>query len=106
MGTLTNTSCTHRIWMAGDVALAKQVVQEYCDDLGDCYAVSEIDYIYSGGNAKGFCVSRIQYPRFAISEAELLGRVNELAKLLGEKLNQTSYTVEGPANTTWHAEPR
>ena len=101
MTSLTNKSCTHKIWMAGDVTLAKIIVRKYCDKIGDCYAVTSLDYIYTGGDAAGFCVSRIQYPRFPISEAEIRERTNKLAKLLCEGLCQKSYTVEGPSNTVW-----
>lgn len=101
MRTLTNRSCTHKIWMAGDVTLAKMIVREYCDEMGDCYAVTAVDYVYTDGDAAGFCVIRIQYPRFPISEADILERTNELARLLGERLCQKSYTVEGPENTVW-----
>lgn len=90
--------------MAGDVSLAKDVIREYCDQKGDCYAVIPVDYVFTGGDAAGFCVSRIQYPRFAISEAELLEKVNELAHLLSEALCQKSYTVEGPDRTVWFSE--
>jgi len=87
--------------MAGDVTLAKTIVRKYCDKIGDCYAVTEWDYIYTDGSVGGFCVSRIQYPRFPISEAEIRERTNKLAKLLCEGLCQKSYTVEGPKNTVW-----
>jgi len=101
MTPLTNKSCTHKIWMAGDATLAKIIVRKYCDKIGDCYAVTTVDYIYTDGDEAGFCVSRIQYPRFPISEADILKRTNELAKLLCEGLCQKSYTVEGPSNTVW-----
>ena len=101
MTSLTNKSCTHKIWMAGDVTLAKIIVRKYCDKIGDCYAVTSLDYIYTDGDEAGFCVSRIQYPRFPIREADILKRTNKLAKLLCEGLCQKSYTVEGPSNTVW-----
>jgi len=101
MKSRTNKSCTYKIWMAGDVTRAKTIVRKYCDKIGDCYAVTSLDYIYTDGEAAGFCVSRIQYPRFPISEADILKRTNELAKLLCEGLCQKSYTVEGPSNTVW-----
>ena len=101
MKSLTHKSCTYKIWMAGDVTLAKTIVRKYCDKIGDCYAVTEWDYIYTDGSVGGFCVSRIQYPRFPISEAEIRERTNKLAKLLCEGLCQKSYTVEGPKNTVW-----
>ena len=100
----SSASCTYRIWIAGDVNLAKAIVRDYCDNIGDCYAVTAVSYIFTDGSADGVCVSRIQYPRFPISPAELMERVEDLAELLREGLCQKSFTVEGPNLTTWHSE--
>lgn len=90
------TAPTHgvRIWMAGDYQQAKQVIRETCSKEGACFSISPMDYIYSGGEETGFCVTAINYPRFPIDPETLTRSVRALAVRLMTHLNQSSYTIE------------
>lgn len=95
-------SHTIRIWMAGDYSAASRVVRQYCDENGACFAVWPVDYIYTDGGERGFCVSLINYPRFPSEPEEIERRAADLARLLALELEQGSYSIEAPSATTWH----
>jgi hypothetical protein len=89
------------IFMAGDIAQAKQVCREYCFAVGLCVTVEPCDFIYTGGEEVGFRVGLINYPRFPTDEASLHQRASELADLLMKRLCQHSYSIVGPRETEW-----
>ena len=59
------------IWMAGNYEQAKKICNDYCAKNGCCVAIVECDYIYTGGEEKGFAVELINYPRFPKTYTEL-----------------------------------
>ena len=81
-----------KIYIAGDKALARQVLQEYVMR-GACVSISDEEYIYTMGNEPGLVVNLINYPRFPKLKRELLAQALELAELLIEGLYQGSCTV-------------
>lgn len=88
-------SCkTHviKIYIAGDINLARQVLQEYVMR-GACVSISAEEYIYTMGNESGLVVNIINYPRFQQTERALLQQTQELAELLLDRLFQGSCTV-------------
>lgn len=89
------------IYMAGDIAQAKQVCREYCFEVGLCVTVEPVDFIYTGGEETGFRIGLINYPRFPTSQAELFGRASDLAEKVMCRLCQHSFSIVGPAKTTW-----
>lgn len=89
------------IFMAGDIAQAKQACREYCFKVGLCVTVEPVDFIYTGGEESGFRVGLINYPRFPTTELQLGDRARELAQLLMERLCQHSYSISGPSETVW-----
>lgn len=89
------------IYMAGDLAQAKQVCREYCFDAGLCVHVEPVDFIYTGGEEAGFKVGIINYPRFPATESALRDTATVLAKRLMERLCQHSFSIVGPAETEW-----
>lgn len=94
------TSATFRIWIAGDYSDAVRAVREFCEE-GACFAVTPVDYVYTGGAERGVCVTRINYPRFPATDEEIKKQVLRLAEMLRTRLFQDSYAVEGPAETLW-----
>ena len=88
---------TCKIWIAGDYDVARGTVRKFCAEMGDCYAVERCDYIYTGGEESGVCVTRINYPRFTATPEEIVLRVRELAAKLCDDLYQKSYTIETPS---------
>lgn len=99
--TQTNDSATFRIWIAGCERQARQTIRAFCNAHGDCYSVSDTEFIYTGGAEAGVCVTRINYPRFPLSPDEILARVRSLAQALARDLHQRSYSIEGPEFTEW-----
>lgn len=90
-----------QIFMAGDLAQAKQVCREYCFDVGLCVTIEPVDYIYTGGEESGFRIGLINYPRFPTTHDALYGRASELAEILMLRLRQHSYSLAGPVFTHW-----
>lgn len=89
------------IYIAGDLAQAKQVCREYCFEVGLCVTVEPVTYIYTGGQEDGVRVGIINYPRFPKDEFGLRLLAGNLADLLMERLSQHSYSVVGPSETEW-----
>lgn len=89
------------IFIAGDIAQAKQVCREFCFDVGLCVTVEPTTFIYTGGEEEGVRVGLINYPRFP-TDAETIGaRAKALADLLLKRLCQHSYSIVGPETTQW-----
>lgn len=91
------------IFMAGDLAQAKQVCREYCFAFGLCVTVEPVDFVYTGGEETGFRVGLINYPRFPTSLDALRDTTRALALMLMTRLCQHSYSIVGPAETEWHS---
>ncbi len=90
-----------RIFIAGDVELAKSVSQRYCTDIGLCVTVIPTEYIYSGGRESGMVIGLINYPRFPDSIDGIMEKAVGLADLLVERLGQWSYTIVSPLETIY-----
>lgn len=103
MKTETAPSIRVDIFIAGDVAQAKQVCREFCMAEGACVTVEPVDYIYTGGEETGVRVGFINYPRFPTDADSLLKRAGRLADKLMERLCQQSYSIVGPDLTAWHS---
>ena len=89
------------IFMAGDIAQAKQVCREYCFEVGLCVTIEPTDYIYTGGEETGFRIGLINYPRFPSDVSGLEARAQRLATAVMERLCQHSYSIVGPTETVW-----
>lgn len=88
------------IFIAGDIAQAKQVCREFCME-GLCVTVEPVDFIYTGGQETGVRVGLINYPRFP-SSIDVLGvKARRLGDMLMERLCQHSFSIEGPGETIW-----
>lgn len=88
------------IYMAGDIAHAKQILRKYCLK-GFCVHIHPVDYLYTGGEEIGFKVGIVNYPRFPTETKQLLSDAKEIANLLIEGLHQHSALIISPANTIW-----
>lgn len=67
------------IFIAGDLAQAKQVCREYCFAVGLCVTVEPVAYVYTGGEEAGVRVGLINYPRFPSSEEAIAAHAVTLA---------------------------
>jgi hypothetical protein len=103
MKTSTGGAYNVDIWMAGDLAQAKQVCREFCMTEGFCVHIHAVDYIYTGGQEAGFKVGCISYPRFPTAPFVLRQKAERLAILLMTQLCQHSYSITCGDKTTWHS---
>jgi hypothetical protein len=83
-----------RIYMAGDIDRAKNIISDYVWENPQCANVYETEYIYTGGREKGFCAEFINYPRFNMAKSKIYRDAEMLAERLMNGLNQISYTIE------------
>lgn len=100
MDIVSEPSIFVRIYIAGDYNDAARVCREWCQR-GACVRLSHCDYIYTGGQESGVEVAFINYPRFPAAESELMGKAQNLATELMDRLFQLSCTIEGPTQTIW-----
>lgn len=91
------------IFIAGDVAQAKQLCREFCLEQGLCVTVEPVAYIYTGGEEAGVRVGLINYPRFPTEKSSLRNVAKALAHKLMLGLCQHSYTMAGPDETEWYS---
>lgn len=89
------------IYMAGDIAQAKQVCREICFHVGLCVHIEPVDFIYTGGEEAGFKIGVLNYPRFPSEAAALRDKAINLAQTLRNRLCQHSYLIVGPDTTEW-----
>lgn len=89
------------IYMAGDLAQARQICREYCFKIGLCVHIELVDFIYTGGEEVGFKVGIINYPRFPVDETALHDTATALGIELMERLCQHSFSVVGAGETEW-----
>lgn len=90
------------VFMAGDIAHAKQVIRRFCRDIPCCVTVTQTAFIYDGGEEAGFVVGFRNYPRFPTDAYTLRSTATDLAERLRVELGQKSYmTVDAGGQTTW-----
>lgn len=94
-------SHTVRIWIAGDYQDAMRCVRAFCANEGACFAVQPVEYVYTGGQEAGVCVTLINYVRFPSTAEALDNKARRLAADLCRDLFQQSYSIEGPHTTEW-----
>ena len=81
-----------KIHIAGDMMLARTILQEYVMR-GACVSMAEEEYVYTMGNESGMVITLINYPRFPKESGEILVQAMDLAQMLIVKLYQGSCTV-------------
>lgn len=92
------------IFIAGDYQLAEKICQQYCDEIGYCVTVTPTNYVYKGGQEAGVIIGLINYPRFPVSRRdEIMKHAVNLGKLLRERLNQQSFSIQNSAHTIWYS---
>ena len=94
-------SYTCKIWIAGDYQKAKEIIRKFCYNEGACFSVMPVDYIYTGGEESGVCVTRINYARFYADGKDIFCQCLELGWILAEGLYQKSFSIETPTETLY-----
>jgi hypothetical protein len=90
-----------KIYMSGPIEVAKQIIRQETIKGGLCVTIEPTEFIYKGGEEKGFIVGFINYPRFPVSNEELINQAKGLADKLLEGTYQESYSLINPENTEW-----
>lgn len=103
--TAVSAARTHRIWIAGDYTGALKVVQTYCNEVGNCFAITPADYVYTGGAERGVMITRINYARFPADSVTIYRQCLTLALRLKDALKQRSFSIEAPGATYYFGEP-
>lgn len=93
---------TATIYIAGDLATARQVCREFCL-VGLCVTVESTEFIYTGGAEAGVRVGLLNYPRFPADPSLILAHARTLADLLRESLCQHSWLIVTPDQTIWNS---
>jgi hypothetical protein len=81
--------------------MAYTVCGEYCDEVGLCVTVKQVEYVYTKGAETGVVVGLINYPRFPKDGTEIEAHAVKLGRILREALGQESFSVQTPTTTTW-----
>lgn len=94
---------TARVWIAGDYAAARAFTRQWCAERGACWALSPVDYIYTGGEESGLVATLIHYARFprAAPTVEIPAEAREFGEAMMRALGQASFTIEGPDATVF-----
>lgn len=90
-----------RIYIAGPIDIAKQIIRRECMIEGLCVTVTATDYIYTGGEEAGIMVELVNYPRFPKDPGQIWERAVNLAHYLREDMYQHSVMVMSPTQTVW-----
>jgi len=100
--TLKTSTCWARIYIAGPIDVAKQVIRQDCLRQGLCVTIEPTTYIYSGGEEEGYVVGLNNYPRFPMTEHEIEERAKDLAMKLLEGTFQHSVMLQFEGHTIWY----
>lgn len=98
----TEPTFTATIYIAGDLATARQVCRAFCS-IGLCVTVEATEFIYTGGAETGVRIGLLNYPRFPTEPADILGKARALADFLRERLCQHSWLIVTPTETIWNS---
>lgn len=102
MKTETCATTWARIYIAGPIDVAKQIIRAECMEAGLCVTVEPTLFIYTGGEEAGYVVGLNEYPRFPMGAPKLRGRARDLALLLLDGTHQHSVMVQSPDETVWY----
>lgn len=90
-----------RIYIAGPIEVAKQIIRADCLREGLCVTIEPTTYIYTGGEEEGYVVGVNEYPRFPLGASALADRAKDLALRLLNGTHQHSCMVQTQDITTW-----
>ena len=89
------------VFVAGDLAVARQTCRRYCNAVGLCVTVTEAEFIYTGGAERGVMVGLVNYPRFPAEPSAITVEAISLARHLISELCQRTALVQTPTETIW-----
>lgn len=93
-----------KIYLAGPIEVAKQVIRKRAKVKGMCVTIEPTTYMYSGGEEAGYVVGFIAYPRFEKFEEVIFEEAVCLAEELKRETGQDSYLIMDPSQTVWKSD--
>jgi hypothetical protein len=90
-----------RIYIAGPIEVAKQIIRAECFREGLCVTIEPTDFLYTGGEEAGYVVGLINYPRFPKEPSEIEARARGLMQTLLDETFQHSALLMTPELTEW-----
>lgn len=75
-------SYTVSIYCTGDKARLYAAIQETVDKMGLCVSIFPCDYLFTGGMESGYEVRLINYPRFPVSDTEMVYKANKVCETI------------------------
>jgi len=72
---------------------AKQILQDYCNNVSYGLTLKSTEFIYKDGNELGFEIGLINYPRFPSTSEEISQKAIEIAEIFKNKFNQYRISV-------------
>lgn len=90
-----------RLYMAGSLETAKEVIRKTCYEEGLCVTIEPTTFIYTGGEESGVVVGFVNYPRYPSKPEDLLQRARTMAERLMPAMNQKSALLVASDRTEW-----
>jgi hypothetical protein len=92
---ITKECSTHqvKIYIAGPIEVAKQILREECQKEGLCVTIEPTTFIYTQGEELGYVVGFINYPRFPKQPEDIYTRAKNIGIDLMHKTFQGSFTL-------------
>lgn len=90
-----------RIYIAGPIEVAKQLLRAECVREGLCVTIEPTHFIYTGAEESGYVVGLVNYPRFPTTPEALHERAMAVLHLLLDGTFQHSALLMEPGISTW-----
>lgn len=90
-----------RIYIAGPIEVAKQILRAECMREGLCVTIEPTHFIYTGAEEAGYVVGLVNYPRFPVEPDALHERAIKILHLLLDGTYQHSAMLMEPQRTLW-----
>lgn len=74
-------------------SLARDLVRDYCNDVGLCVTFTPTEFIYTNGNEPGVVIGLINYPRFETTSDVIKAKAFAIAQILKHTLEQSRVSV-------------
>lgn len=92
-----------KLYIAGPIGVAEQLIREECWREGLCVTIEKTKFIYTGGEEEGYIVGFLNYPRFPKTSFEILNRAENICKILLDKTFQSSALIQTPEKAIWYS---
>lgn len=91
------------IFIAGDLEIATQECQAYCNGVGLCVTIEPVNYVFTNGSEMGVRVGLINYARFPETRQAIWDKALELANALKAAMSQGSFTIQDQDATVFYS---